>query len=219
MKSILELSSVKKALEQVVAQSNVNNGTNGMELFCHYWSQEEQYDKMREDLQLQMGRAAIEGRPDDVVKIRKLIESLPPAKIIMEFKLMTPIPVVRGTKTIYDGEKKLTITATNVRTFFIHEDSLLSELGVFEETEDIAKDSYGNDQPIIKLRINKGILDVKEAAYDNRDDDKPDNLKRIIRPQRVYLTAVSYATLQVVGRMKMNEKRAQRRRFGFDESI
>lgn len=217
MKSLMDFEAVKKALEQVVAESDVNNGTNGMEFFCHYWSHENQYEERRQKLMEEMARSVFLNKPEEIIRIRELVEALEKPKIIIEFRLLLPIPLVKGTKTIVDDEGTHTISAENVRSIFIHEDSLKSQLGEFEETDDVAKDVMGRDTKIIKLKINKGLLDVKEAIVDSRDDNRPENQRRIIRPKMVYLVAVSFHALQVVGRMKQNEKRAARRRFGFDK--
>jgi len=211
MKSIMQLDSVKKALEQVVADSDVNNGTRGMEMFCYYWTHENQYDETRQSLMNEMAKLVLLGRPDEVGMVREQIEKLGKPKIIVEFRLMKEIPLIRGTKTISDGSKLYSIQAENVKSIFIPQDSLAGDLLEYEETQDMSKDANGNDSAIIKLRINKGILDVV--------GEKLDRNQKVIQSKRVYLTAVSYHALQIVGRMKYNEETAKRRRYGFNEMM
>lgn len=217
MKSILKFEAVKKALGQVVAESDKSNGTNGMTLLCHYWSHEYQYDETRQTLMNEMGKLALLGKPDEIIKVRAQIEALPKPKIIMEFRLLKPIPMIRGTKTVIDGSKTYTISAQDVKSIFIQEDALHSDLGEFEETGETTKDAVGQDTPVIKLLIKKGLLDVAGESLDPRDRNKPTDQRRIVRQKRVYLTAVSYHTLQVVGRMQYREQNNRDRRYGMDE--
>lgn len=217
MKSLLNFDAVKKALEQVVAQSDKNNGTNGMELVCHYWNQDTEWDEDRQRLQDEKTRLVFAGDPEGVIRVTKLMDELPKPKIIMEFKLLAPIPRLQGTKTISDGTKTWTISMENVQTIFIPEDSIRAELAEFEETGDMARDIIGNETPIIRLKILKGLLDVAQEKLDKRDGNKPLSQRRVRVPKRAYLTAVSYHSMQVVGRMKAQEEKAKERRYGMDE--
>lgn len=219
MKSILQFEAVRSALEQVVAESDKTNGTRGLELYCYYWNHENQFDEKRQTLMNEMGRLVLLGKPEDAAKVRDEIEKLDKPKIIMEFKLMQPIPMVRGTKTMTDGSKMYTIQAENVVSIFIPQDSLYGDLAEFEETDDVAKDILGRDTKVIKLKIKKGILDVASEQLDIRDSRKPLEQRRIRVPKRVYLTAMSYHTLQIVGRLKAQEENARFRRFGFTEQL
>jgi len=217
MKSIYDFEPVKKALEQVVAESDVNNGTRGIEILCHYWTYEYQFNEERQSLQNKMGDLALAGKPEELIKTRKELEALPKPKVVMEFRLMIPIPLIRGTKTISDGNKIFTISANDVKSIFFPEDALRSELATFEETGDTAKDLLGQDTPVVRLVINKGVLDVAPEILDPRDSRRPLEQRRILRGKRVYLTAVSYHALQVVGRIQAKEQYNRFKRYGFNE--
>lgn len=209
MKDLSMFNSVKQALEQVVAESDVNNGTQGITLIAHFWSQEYVFDEKRENLRTEIARAVLQSRLEDVKKLQSEMDALPKPKIVMEFKLLEPIARLQGTKIISDGEKTYKISMENVTSLYVPEDAVHLGLLEYEETDTVLKDSMGRDSQVINLRIKKGIIDVAAAVLDRND--------KMVRNKRAYVTAISYSAMQVAGRLMNNERMAKRRRYGFDE--
>lgn len=209
MKDLSKFNVVKQALEQIVAESDVNNGTHGAELLAYFWQQEYIYDEKRQTLQNMLAKAVLGSDLELVKAYQKDLEKLPKPKIVMEFKLKTPIPRLQGTKVITDGEKTFKIHMENVTSLFIPEDAVKLGLLEYEETKDTAKDAQGRETTIIKLHIKKGLIDVAAPVVDRFD--------RVLRPKRAYVTAISYGAMQTAGRLMNQERMNKRRRTGFDE--
>lgn len=211
MKDLSKFEIVKTALSQIVAESDVNNGTKGIQLLAHYWASESVFDQEREDLRVEVAKCVLNGRIDEVKKLQKQMDALPKPKIVMEFKLLMPIPRIQGTKIISDGEKTFRISMENVTSLYIPEDCVHLGLLEYEETNDSMKDSMGNEAKVIKLHIKKGIIDVAAPITDRFD--------KVIRQKRAYITPISYAAMQIAGKVMYNERLSKRRRFGFEEQI
>ena len=211
MKDLSKFQVVKEALDKIVAESDVNNGTQGVDFLCHFWQQESAFDEKRQAAQMELTRHILEGSLDKVKEAQKLMENLPKPKIVMEFRLLQPIPRLQGTKVITDGDKTYKISMDNVMSLFIPEDAVKLGLLEYEETENKARDAQGRETTIIKLRLKKGIVDVAAPRLDRND--------KVIVPKRAYVTAISYGAMQIAGRMLNQEKQAKRRRTGFDEQI
>jgi hypothetical protein len=209
MKDLSKFAVVKQALEQVIAQSDTNNGTTGAELLAHFWQNDYVFDEKRQAAQTALAKAVLEHRIDDAKKLQKELESLDRPKIVMEFRILTPIPRIQGTKVITDGERTFKISMENVTSLFIPEDAVKLGLLEYEETEEVVKDAQGRDTTVIKLHIKKGLIDVAAPVVDRYG--------RVLRPKRAYVTAVSYGAMQVAGRVMRNEQNAKRKRTGFEE--
>ena len=209
MKDLSTFETVKQALNQVVKESDINNGTQNVELVGHFYQQEYIFDKDKQDLQLELTRAVL---ASDISKIKQLqtdMEKLPKPKIVMEFKLLTVIPRLQGTKILSDGDKQYKISMENVGSLFIPEDAVHLGLIGYDETEEKARDAQGRETPIIKFVVQKGIIDVAAPIVDRFD--------KVIRPKRAYVTAISYGSMQLAGKLLNTERLSKRRRFGFDE--
>jgi len=200
---------VKQALEQVVAGSDVNNGTQSVDFLCHYWQSESVYDEKRAALQIEMTRAVLAGDIEGTKLVQAKMDLLPKPKIMMEFRLLQPIARIQGTKTVSDGDRILRISMDNVKSIFVPEDAVNLGLLEYEETEEKATDSMGRETTIIKLRLKKGIIDVTSPKSDRND--------KIIVPKRAMVTPISYGAMQVAGRVLYNERIARRKNLGFEE--
>lgn len=209
MKDLSKFQTVKQALEQVVSASDVNNGTQGVTLVAHYWQHESIFDRKRQDLQTLLAKAVLTGQLEDVKTHQKELEKLPKSKIVMEFRLLEPIPRIQGTKVMHDGEKTYKISMENVTSLFVPEDAVHLGLLEYEETADKMTDAQGKEATVIKLHIKKGIIDVAAPITDN--------LGKIMRPKRAYVTAISYHAMQIAGRVMNNEKNNKRRMYGFEQ--
>jgi hypothetical protein len=209
MQPLSNFPTVVEALKQVVAESDVNNGTQGVELMAHFWQQEYVYDEARETIRTDIAKAILQNRLDEVPALQAKLEALERPKVVMEFKLLTPIPRINGTKVMYDGQKTYKLTMEHVTSLFISEDVVKLGLLEYEETEDMAKDAQGRDAKVIKLRLKKGIIDLTAPIRDRKGAE--------IRPKRAYVTAISYAAMQVAGKIMYNEQLNKRRLYGYDE--
>lgn len=209
MKDLSKFESVKKALEQVVSESDVNNGTSGIELLAHYWSQENVWDKERNSLQTEIAQKLLSNDITDVKALQDKLLKLPKSKIVMEFRLLQPIPRIQGTKIVTDGDKTFKINMENVTMLYVPEDSVKLGLLEYEETGDKATDSMGRETDIIKLHIKKGLIDIAAPVLDRFD--------RVIRPKRAYVTAISYKAMQVAGELMNRNRLKTKRRYGFDQ--
>ena len=209
MKDLSNFDAVKAALEQVVAQSDVNNGTQGIELLAHYWTYDHMFDKRKAELQTDVARAVLAGNLD-VVKLKQTeLEGLPKSKIVMEWRLLTPIPRLTGTKIVTDGDKTYKLSMDNVTTLYIPEDAVKLGLLEYEETEDKAHDMMGKETSIVKLHLKQGIIDIAPPVLGRGDKE--------LRGKRAFVTAISYRAMQTVGEILNRERNAKRKRYGFDE--
>lgn len=208
MKSLNQFAQVKQALEQVVAESDVNNGTQGVIYTAHFFEQETAYDEQRAKIQNEIARGILMNKIDHIPVLQAQLESLPKPQIIMVWKLVEPIAVLTGTKPMKSGDKELRLVMHNVDKLYIPENALKLDLIEYEETDQMGKDMQGRDAQIVKLRLRKGIIDVAPPIMRNTKE---------IRGKRAYVTPISYKALQVVGSMMFKEKQSAERLYGFEE--
>ena len=211
MKDLSRFAVVKSALESVVAESDVNNGTQGVDIMCHFWQSELIFDEKRQEIQKLLTRAILDSNLDKVKEHQMALEKLPKSKVMMEFRLLKPIPRIQGTKVITDGEKQYKIHMENVMTLFVPEDAVKLGLLEYEETDEKLIDAMGRETTIIKLRLKKGIIDVTAP--------RQDRFGKILVPKRAMVTALSFGAMQNAGKLLYNETVAKNRRFGFEEVI
>lgn len=209
MKDLSKFQLVKDALSQVVAESDVNNGTAKITLLAHFYEQEYVYDKDREDLRTEIAIAVLRGEIDKVKPLQEKMDKLQKPKIIMIWRLLDKIPILNGTKTLSDGKKSYRLEMKNVDTLHIPEDAIKLGLLEYEETNDVMKDKMGRDAQVVKLHLKRGIIDVAAPLYNRKDE--------MIRPSRAYVTAISYKAMQVASDVMFKEKMASNRRRGFNE--
>lgn len=207
----MEFEVVKAALSSVVAQSDVNNGTNGMEFLAYSYSRDTVYDKKRAENQVNMAKAILAGDLPKAEEVQKLMDNPEPVKIITVWKLVEPIRRISGTKVISDGDKKYSLHMDNVDILHIPEDSIRLGLIEAEETDNIAQNIYGNDVKVLRMKIVKGLIDVAAPVMDRFD--------REILPKRAFVTPISYKAMQVAGEMMSKERFAKKRRYGYDEMM
>lgn len=209
MKDLGKFDLVKQALSQITAQSDVSNGTQGIELLAHFWGSELVYDKAKAELQTQIAGKILGRDLDSVKKLQEQLEKLPKTPVVTIWKLVEPIKRIQGTKIVHDGEKSLKISMENVTTLYIPEDAIKLELLEYEETKDIMSDSQGREAKVLRIKLKKGLIDVAAPIHDGRD--------RLVREKRAYVTAISYRSMQTVGELMSKERMNKRRRYGFEE--
>ena len=206
----MEFDDVKTALSQVVADSDVNNGTLGMEFLAYSYSRESVYDKKKAENQTKMAKALLSGDLKAAEEAQKLLENPEPTKVITIWRLVTPIKRIQGTKILHDGDKTYSIAMEDVKLLHIPEDSIRLGIVEAEETDDEEDNIYGNKVKVLKMKIAKGLIDVAAPVLDRFDKE--------IMPKRAFVTPISYRAMQVAGEMMSKERFAKRRRYGFDEN-
>jgi len=211
MEDLSKFTRVKEAFEQVVQESDVNNGTQGLELLAHFWSQENVFDQKRQDIQTNMAKAVLAGSVELVKQYQEELAKLPKPKIVMLWKLITPIARLEGTMIRHDGDKPFKISMENVQMLYIPEDSVKAGLLTYEETEDKGVDMQGREATIVKLKLVKGIIDVAAPVKDRFDKE--------VRPKRAFVTIISYRAMQIAGQIMGRQKADARKRYGFDEQV
>lgn len=208
MKDFSQFTQVKEALEQVVAESDVNNGTQNVIYTAHFLEQEMAYDENRTKIQNEIARSILMNKIDTIPLLQAQLEILPKPQVIMIWKLVEPIPILTGTKSMKSGDKELRLVMHNVDKIYIPENAVKLGLLEYEETNEMGKDNQGRDAQIVKLRLRKGIIDIAPPIMRNNKE---------IRPKRAYVTPISYKALQVAGRMLFNERVNTERMYGFEE--
>lgn len=209
MKDLIKFTTVVNALKQVAAENDVNNGTGGIKFLAHFYEQEYVWDKDRHNLQVGVAKSILTGQLGEVTKLQDQLSKLPKPKIVMAWKLMEPIPLIKGTKVLHDGDKQFRIEMKNVGMLYIPEDSIALGLLEYEETKDLAVDSQGREAKILTIHLKKGIIDIAAPIIDRND--------KVTRPSRAYVTAISYKSMQVAGQIMYNERMGKKRRYGFTE--
>lgn len=209
MKKLGEFDDVKTALSQVVAESDVNNGTLGMEFLAYSYSRETVYDKKKAENQTKMAKALLSGDLKAAEEAQKLLESPEPTKVITVWKLVEPIRRIQGTKLLHDGDKTYSISIEDVKLLHIPEDSIRLGIVEAEETDDEEENIYGNKVKVLRMKIVKGLIDVAAPVLDRFDKE--------IMPKRAFVTPISYRAMQVAGDLMSKERFAKKRRYGFDE--
>lgn len=199
------------ALAKVAIEGTLShdNGTSGKELICHYWDYEELYDAKKAELEKLLVAAYLAGDTVTAGIHHKAIAALPPPKIVMIFKLLQPIPYLKGSKISLSDGKTFSPTMNNVDIIYIPEDAIKLGLCDFDESEDIVKDRVGLDTPIITLKLSKGMIDVKEGIFDR--------LNRLTRAPRASVTPISYRSMQIAGKILGNERITRDKVYGMTE--
>lgn len=207
MQDLSKFNKVIEALNEVVGQ---NTPTGGMEtpFLCHYWSQETILSDEAKQLQTDIAKAMLDGKVERVAELNEKWKDVGKSKVLMQFKLIEKIPLLRGTKIVYVENAPKHPVMHNVEYLYISEDSVKLGLCEYEETDQKAKDAMGRDTAIIKLKLVKGIIDVKEGAVDWKG--------KVVREPRAYVTAISFKAMQVAGQIIRNEKEIKRKLYGFE---
>lgn len=209
MKDLLKFDSVKKALDAVVAENDVDNGTSGIEFLAHFWEQENIWDGKRHELQTAVAAAWITGDLRLIKEKQTELEKLEKPKIIMAWKLIEPIPNIMGTKILRKDGKSFRLSMKKVDIVYISEDAIKLGLLEYEETNELGQDSQLRDAKIIKIHLKKGIIDVAAPIVDRNGKE--------LRPKRAYVTPISYRSMQVAGEVINRQANEERRRYGYEE--
>ena len=214
MESLSNFPALKEALSQLVVETDVDNGTNGMEFLAYWYAKDFVRDEKRDDLNKQIARAVLTGTVEQVEELQAKLSLLPRPQIMMEWKLMEPIAKLRGTKVgtlKRNGEvRRFKLEMSNVTSIFISEKAAQLGLIEYERTDIVAQDANGRDSIVVRMVLKKGLIDVAAPIYFG---DKE------VRGKRAYVQAVSNKALQVVGSMLFQEKKEENRLLGYDEIL
>lgn len=210
MKKLSSLEAVVNALQKVQTEASIghSNGTTGREILCHYWDNEPVFDKARAEKETDLAKAILLGHNEDVTRLMAEIAALPAPKINLVFKLLQPMSRINGTKVSIAGGKTYQPVMTNVDLIYVPEDAVELDLVAYEEIGDMAEDKQGNEAEVIKLKIVKGILDVKEGKKNWKGD--------IVRNSRCYVTPISFRAMQIAGKILYNQEQDDNKTYGME---
>jgi hypothetical protein len=210
MKKLSQMEAVIKVLQTVQTEATVghSNGTTGKELLCHIWDNEPIFDKVRNDKETELAKAILLSNSADVTRLMAEIETLPAPKTVLIFKLLEPIRRLNGTKVSLAGGKTYQPVMEKVEYIYIPEDAIDLDLVAYDEVGDKAMDKHGNEVDVIRLKIMKGLLDVKEGKKNWKGD--------VVRNSRCYVTAISFRAMQVAGKIMFNNEQDERRVYGME---
>lgn len=208
MKDFSQFAQVKQALEQVISESDVNNGTQGVIYTAHFFEQEMAYDEQRGKIQNEIARSVLMNKLDNIPALQAQLETLPKPQVIMVWKLVEPIRILTGTKPMRSGDKELRLVMYDVDKLYIPENAVKLGLIEYEETDQMGVDMQGRDAQIVKLRLRKGIIDIAPPIMRSGKE---------LRPKKAYVTPISYKALQTAGSMMFKERQNAERLYGFEE--
>lgn len=203
MKSLKNLAVVTEALAKIQTNALINhdNGTFGMKVKCHYYSVDKIKDKKRSDLETEITKKLLLGQ--DASELKAKLDELPPAKGIMTFKLVEPMSYLKGTKVVTFNGKNISPEVRNLEYIHIPQDILENDavIGYEDVDGEVGQDIQGRDVQVIELNLAKCMMDVKEGRRDNYG-------KFSIAP-KVYVTEISFRSMQIAGKMLSYAKMEQ----------
>lgn len=204
MNSLKNFTAVQNALANIAQRHSIehDNGTYGKTLKCYFWDKEEFQSKEYRELLKKITIKKFSG--EDYSEDMATLETIPAGKTVLIFKLVDPM-MVRGTKVYKVGEKTKNLDIPACEYIYIQSDLLQSGMDLlkYEETGEMEVDRSGNETEVINIHLNKCMLDVKEGKR-NYDGSW-------FRKHRVYITDLSFRTMQVVGSLMNKQKYANRK--------
>lgn len=204
----MEFGKVQDILNQVIVESDVDNGTKGLVFTAHFWKEELVFNKDQHSLMGKLGSAWLNGDLQLFEKLSEEQSSIKPTQKMMTWAIVPAIPQIKGTKNYKEGSKMWKLKMDNVSKLYISENAVKLKLIVFEETDIMGKDAQGRETPILKMCLKKGIIDVAPPTVNWRGEE--------VVPKRAFVTPISFHALQIAGELKAGEDRKTRRRYGFD---
>lgn len=211
MKTLKQLQVVHDALAKI-AKGNVvsdDNGTHGKSYKCHYWDFELVRDEARKELEILQARYALTSQVDKLKEVMEKIKNLPPAKMIMIFKLEKAMEIT-GTK-VYEFQGRKLNPKITTEYIYIPQDIIDGDFTSFTETAKKAVDKNGDETPIINLKLDSCIIDVVKEEINARNE--------VWKQARAYVTAVSYRAMQIVGKIMYSEKSNRLRLHGLLDKL
>ena len=208
MKDLMEFARVKDVLEKVVAESDVDNGTKGMEFTAHFWEQNNIFNKQKNELLGKLGTAWMNGDVKSFEEDADKMNDIESTMKMLTWNIIPSIGLVYGTKQYKEDGKVYRLKMENISKLYISETAVRLKLIQFEETNEMALDAMGRETPILRMKLVKGLIDIAPPVS---------NWKGIeIVPKRAFVTAISYSALQIAGELKAEMNRRSKKRIGYD---
>jgi len=119
-------------------------------------------------------------------------------RTIFVFKLIEPIPFLEGTLDVTSGTKTRKMSLSNITTINI-DSTLFSETYMSaEETGKTEKNIAGKDVDIVKLKLDKCMLDIMRPIIRGNN---------LVRPATAYVTVVEASVLSQLGSLTARRER------------
>jgi hypothetical protein len=211
MKDLSALPALKAALAQIVTESDVDNGTAGMEFHAYWYATEFIHNPERDAINRDIAKAVLSGGHAKVLELQEALAKLARPEIMMEWRLLEPIKALKGTKNIAikrgEDTKRYELNMKDVKSIYVSESASKMKLIKWEETEEVREDSQGRESKVLRMILVKGLVDVAAPIIIN---------KKEVRGKRAYVTPISYKALQVAGSMMFKERIEDNKVEGFD---
>jgi hypothetical protein len=211
MKDLSALPALKAALAQIVTESDVDNGTAGMEFYAYWYATEYIHNPERDALTKEIATAVLKGDYEKVLEKQEALKKLAKPEIMMEWRLLEPMKSLKGTKlvTIKRGEdtKKYELNMKDVKSIYVSQMASKMKLIQWEDTDEVREDSQGRESKVLRMKLVKGLVDVAAPVFYG---------KKEVRGKRAYVTPISYRALQTAGSMMFKERIEESRIEGFD---
>ena len=191
-----KLSKLEAVVTALAASVTETNKTEGMKIKCYFYDSTSTVDSKVREYQRQQLDALNRKDYETFNKLRKDIAAIPAVKNLI-FKLVEPIETVIGTKKVKDGNGFKNPIAKNVTEIIINENNV--DLLSFTETRKTEKNKYGQEVPVIILDIEQCMLEVTEPRVVDR---------KVVAKSKVYVSPLSFATMQLIGRAVYQEENA-----------
>lgn len=204
----MDFEPVRAMLERVIVESDVDNGTKGLEFTAHFWEEDLVQNKDLNKHLGKLGSAWLDGKIELFEQLSKEQESIKPTQRMMTWAINPSLGIVHGTKRFKDAGKIWKLSMNAVSKLYISENVVKLGLIEYEETSETANDAQGRPTPIVKMRLKKGIIDIAPPIMSWKGEE--------IVPKRAFVTPISFHALQIAGELIAGEDRKSRRRYGFD---
>ena len=154
----------------------------------------------REAIKKKMDMATMSRNQFDEGAFNKLFEEIQSIdkRTIFVFKLIEPIPFLEGTLSVTSGTKTRKMSLSNVTTINI-DSTLFSETYMSaEETGNTEKNVAGKDVDVVKLKLDKCMLDIMRPIIRGNN---------FVIPATAYITVVEASILSQLGSLTARRER------------
>lgn len=207
----MQISAIKGAMEQVIINSDVNNGTQGIEFQCVLHRVQLGYDADRKSIEAKMNSAMIKRDLKTYEELEKKLSELPEVSKFFIFKLLKPMKGLKSTLERRVGNK-IGILTMDVDEVWMTDFFMKAGGALADTTDKKWKDpSTGKEYDIIKVKLNKGLIDVFPPKFSTYRDTQTE-----IIPKRAMCTLLSLHSMQVLGRLSSRERADYTKLYGFD---
>ena len=204
---------VMEALATIQSNSLIeaNNGTVGQVYEGWFWNHTKLVTKEIRQLQAQLMSATFGNASEEELSgiESKLAILTKDVKVDFVFRLLTPIPLLVGTKTATVGSVTKGLKMENVTDIHLHQNML--KYVSFEKTQKKRQAIGGADQPVYRMKLDSALLEVVEEWRDFNDPNK------ITKPKTARVSNLSYSTMQAVGGLVRSISNERTRMMGYTD--